>query len=153
MDGYVEHALKEFKHDIPKQKHYGSYKMNWPNYGETIQHVKVDHSVDLIPKKIKFLQQVTRNFLFYACAINNTMMHALNGIASSADVKSTYNTTVYFLNYATCNPDAEIIYQASDMILQADSDAVYLVSVYLVSPQAQSHFLGNAAKKQFNGPV
>ena len=51
------------------------------------------------------------------------MMHALNDIASSADVESTYNATVYRLNYAACNPDNEIIYQASDMILQVNSDA------------------------------
>ena len=55
-------------------------------------------------------------------------MHALNDIASSTDVKSTYNATVYFLNYAACNPDAEIIYRASGMILQVDSNAAYLVS-------------------------
>ena len=55
-------------------------------------------------------------------------MHALNDIASSTDVESTYNVTIYFLNYAACNPDAEIIYQTSDTILQVDSDAAYRVS-------------------------
>ena len=102
--------------------------MDRPDYGQAIQYVKVDHSVDLLPEKIKFLQQVIRNFLFYTCAVDNTMMHALNDIASSADVKSTYNTTVYYLNYAACNPDAEIIYQASDTILQVNSNAMYLFS-------------------------
>ena len=57
------------------------------------------------------------------------MIHALNDIASSTDVESTYNTTVYFLNYAAYNPDAEIIYRVSDTILQADSNAAYLVSL------------------------
>ena len=45
------------------------------------------------------------------------MMCALNDIASSVNVESTYNATVYFLNYVTCNPNAEIIYRASDIIL------------------------------------
>ena len=81
------------------------------------------------------------------------MMHAFNDIASSADARCTYNATIYFLNYAACNPDANIIYQTSDIILQANSNAAYLVS-----PKAQScaggyHFLGNADRTQFNGPV
>ena len=63
--------------------------MDWPDYGQTIQYAKVDHSVDLPPEKIKFPQQVTRKFLFYARAVDNTMMHALNDIASSTDAEFT----------------------------------------------------------------
>ena len=81
------------------------------------------------------------------------MMNALNDIASSTDVEFTYNATVYFLNYAACNPDAEIIYQASDMILQVDSDAVYLVSPQGRSRASGYQFLGNTDKTQFNGPI
>ena len=83
--------------------------MEQPNYEQTIQYAKADHSATLPPKKIKFLQQVTGKVLFYARAVDNTMIHALNDIASSIDVESTYNDIVYFLNYAACNPDAEII--------------------------------------------
>ena len=39
------------------------------------------------------------------------------------------------------------------MILQADSDAVYLVSPRARSRTGGYHFLGNTAKTQFNGPV
>ena len=153
MDGYVEQALKEFKHDIPKQKHYGPSKMERPNYGQKIQYAKVDHSAALPPQKIEFLQQVTGKFLFYARAVDNTMMRAFNDIASSIDVESTCNATVYFLNYAACNPDAEIIYRASDMILQANSNATYLVSSCAWSQASKYYFLGNTAKTQFNGSV
>ena len=103
--------------------------MDRPNYRQAIQYAKVDHSIDLPPEKIKFLQQVNRKFLFYACTDDNTMMHVLDDIASSADVESTYNATAYFLNYAACNPDAETIYRASSIILQADSNAAYFVSL------------------------
>ena len=97
--------------------------MEQPVYEQKIQYVKVDHSAALPPNKIKFLQQVTGKFLFYARAVENTMMYTRNDIVSSTDVESTYNVTVYFINYAACNPDTEIIYQASDMILQVNSDA------------------------------
>eukprot|EP00536_Pseudo-nitzschia_multiseries_P018497 jgi/Psemu1/55884/gm1.55884_g len=55
------------------------------------------------------------------------MLHALNDIASAKNNKTTLAATKYFLNYAACNPDASIIYRASDMILRVDSDAAYLV--------------------------
>ena len=64
-DGYVEQALKEFEHDIPKQKHYYPSKMDQPNYGQTIQYAKADHSAALIPDEIKFLQKVTGKFHFF----------------------------------------------------------------------------------------
>ena len=50
------------------------------------------------------------------------MSHAINEIASSPNLKSTYNATTYFLNYAACNPNVEMLYRASDMVLQVDSD-------------------------------
>ena len=127
--------------------------MDRPDYGQKKQYTNIDHSAALPPDNIKFLQQVTRKFLFYARAVNNTMMHALNDIAASTDVESTYNATVYFLNCAACNPDAEIIYHTSDMILQVDSNAVYLVSSKAQSRARGYHLLGNTAKTQFNGPV
>ena len=66
MDEYVEQALKLFEHYIPKQNHYGPSKMEQPYYGQPIQYARVDHSAALTPKKIKFLQQLTGKFLFYA---------------------------------------------------------------------------------------
>ena len=59
----------------------------------------------------------------------------------------------YSLNYAASNPEAEIIYRASDMIVQVDSDAAFLVC-----PEAQRcaggfFFLGNKDKNLFIGPI
>ena len=58
------------------------------------------------------------------------MLHALNDIATSVSkgTKATEKAVQYFMHYAYSNPDAEIIYRASDMILQSDSDAAYLVA-------------------------
>ena len=133
MDGYVEQALKEFKHETPKQHHKGPSRIDQPDYRQTIQYVKIDNSPPLTVAQIKYIQQVTGKFLFYARAIDNTMSHAINEITSSPNLESTYDATAYFLNYAACNPNAEILYRASDMILQVDSDAAYLVR-----PEARS---------------
>ena len=83
------------------------------------------------------------------------MLHALNDIASSKNkgTQTTWKAVKYFLNYAARNPNAEIIFRASDMLYKIDSDAAYLVY-----PQAQSraggyHYLGNADDNLFNGPI
>ena len=92
-------------------------------------------------------------FLFYDGAIDNTILHAINDIASRENLASTYATTKYFLNYAASNPDAEVIYQASDMILHVDSDTAYLVQPKIRSCAGGYHYLGNNARTQFNGPI
>ena len=130
--------------------------MDQPDYGQTLQYAKINLNAALTSTsdQIKFLQRVTSKFLLYAQAVNNTMMHALNNTAFSADVKSTYKDTDYFLNYVACNPNAEIIYCISAIIiLQADSNVEYLVSSRAWSRAGRYHFLGNTACTQFNDPV
>ena len=108
-------------------KHQNNNTKGHHNYGQTVQYVKLDNSPPLTATQIKYIQQVTGKFLFYARAIDNTMSHGINEIASSPNLESTFDATTYFLNYAACNPNAEILYRASDMVLQVDSDAAYLV--------------------------
>jgi hypothetical protein len=128
-------------------------KMEPPKYGEPIQYAKIDDSPSLALDLIKFIQKVTGKFLFYGRAIDNTMQHALNEIACSKDNETKHEATIYFLNYAASNPDAEIIFRASDMILQIDSDAAYLVCPKARSRAGGYHYIGNEDKKLFNGPV
>ncbi|MGK3736814.1 MAG: hypothetical protein ACI8RD_014404, partial [Bacillariaceae sp.] len=45
--------------------------------------VKHDTTAILNAEQIKFIQRTTGKFIFYARAIDNTMLHALNDIATS----------------------------------------------------------------------
>ena len=83
------------------------------------------------------------------------MLHALNeiSIATSKGTKATLDATTYFLNYAACNPNAVLRYQASDMILHVDSDAAYLVCPEARSRAGGYHYMGNADGKLINAPV
>lgn len=58
------------------------------------------------------------------------MLHALKDIsmAVTKGMKAIEKAVHHFMNCTYCNPDAAIIYQASDMFIQADSDATYLVA-------------------------
>ncbi|OEU20461.1 hypothetical protein FRACYDRAFT_181335 [Fragilariopsis cylindrus CCMP1102] len=155
MDGYVEQALKEFNHIIPKQLHSGPSKIDRPDYGAKVQYVKEDLTNNLDEDQIKFIQRVTGKFLFYARAIDDTMLHAINDIASSTanGTEATLAATRYFLNYAASNPNGQIIYRASDMILRIDSDAVYLVRPEARSGAGGYHYLGSKDGTLFNGPI
>jgi uncharacterized membrane protein required for colicin V production len=85
-----------------------------------VQYAKVDESELASATMVKFIQRVIGKFLYYARAIDNTMLDALNDIASLKNTNQTIAATRYFLNYAASNPNGSIIYRASDMIIQAD---------------------------------
>jgi len=83
MNGYVERALQEFTHTPPKQHHYGPSKIIRPNYGAKVQYVKDDTTRPLDKTKINYLQRIVGKFFYYARAIDNTMLHALNDITTA----------------------------------------------------------------------
>ena len=107
----------------------------------------------MLEPELKLKQNVTGKFLFYARAIDNTMLHALNDIASAKNSKETLAAVKYFLNYVASNPNARIKYRASDMILQLNSDAAYLVCPEARSRAGGYFFLGNKDRNLFNGPI
>ena len=83
------------------------------------------------------------------------MLHAINDIATQKAnaTTSTINAVQYLLHYTYSNPDAAVVYCASDMVLHTDSDAAYLIA-----PQAQSrtggyHWIGSKDHTRFNGPI
>ena len=67
-----------------------------------VQYVKDDNTQPLDKTKINYLQRVVGKFLYYAQAIDNTMIHALNDIATvtSKGTEATLVAVEYFLNYA-----------------------------------------------------
>ena len=87
--------------------------------------------------------------------MDNTHLYALNDIACavSKGTDTTMAATKYFLNYIASNPTPRIKYRASDMVLQIESDAAYLVSPQARSRAGGYHYLGDASCRTFNAPV
>ena len=86
------------------------------------------NSPRLPPSGVMHVQQVVGSLLYYALAVDCTLLVAL-GDLSAVQTKSTEDTldkVMWLLNYAVSHPDAEITYIASDMCLYAHSDASYL---------------------------
>ena len=73
------------------------------------------------------------------------MMHALNDLALQVTIGTMKleEAQACFLNYCATNPDASIVYYASDMIIRGDTDEAYLVSSKARSRTAAYVFMGN----------
>ena len=87
----------------------------------------------------KLVQSILGSTLYYARAIDSTVLPALNTIAASQATPTTKTLTQCFniLNYLSTYPNVYIRFHASDMQLTIDSDAAYLIA-----PQARSRIAG-----------
>jgi hypothetical protein len=155
MDGYIKQALAELEHTAPNTPCHAPSRYDLPKYGARVQYAKVDATPPLRADKINFIQRAVGKLLYYARAVDPTMLHAINDISlnTSKGTEATLDATMFLLNYAHTHPNAEIIYRASDMILRADSDAAYLVAPEARSRAGGYQYLSNKQGTIFNGPV
>ena len=99
IDGYVLRGLQRFAQLLdlntkgkPKRLQHAPSKHTAPKYGAKVQYAKEpDTSEPLSKERIKLLMEIIGVFLFYARAIDNTMLVAL-GTLGSAQSKGTDNT-------------------------------------------------------------
>jgi Reverse transcriptase (RNA-dependent DNA polymerase) len=162
MPGYVERALQRFQHIVPTKSEDAPHTCERPIYGAAIQLTAApDMSPPLSPNDTKRVQEIIGTLLYYARAIDNTMLPAIGTIASqqSQGTKATMKAIVKLLNYAASHPSATIRYVASDMVLHVESDASYQSETKSRSRAAGYHYLGpkpldNAAPPApANGPI
>ena len=91
MPGYVIRALLRFVHNAQRPEH-SPHRWTEPNYGAKIQYApEDDQSHPLDAKDITFIQQVLGTFLYYARAVDNTMLVAINDLGTQQS-KGTYKT-------------------------------------------------------------
>ena len=129
MPGYVEKALNRFTHGPPKRPQHAPHAWVQPTYGATTQYTALeDTSAPLNANGIKRLQEIIGVLLYYARAIDSTMLVALGTLASAQTkgTEATARAAAQLLDYAATHPDAVLQYNASDMILHVHSDASYL---------------------------
>ena len=129
-----------------------------PNFGQPVQYTQDDdNSPPLEATGIQLIQEIVGVLLYYARAIDNTMLIALGDIASvqTAGTEQTMAAATKMLNYAASHPDASILYTRSDMILHVHSDASYLSAPKARSRAAGYHYLSNGSTDAapLNAPV
>ena len=84
-------------------------------------------------------------FLYYARAVDSTMLVALSSIASeqAKPTATTMKKIKQFLDYAASQEEAVITYHASDMVLAIHSDASYLSEAKARSRAGGHFFMSN----------
>ena len=139
MKDYVLKTLDELNHTNRKDQH-TPHIWNIPIYGKNRQFAtEVDSSPILGKSAIKYAQRVTGSFLFYAHAIENTILPVINEIAlqQTKPIETTIKMVTMLFNYLHTYPNAKIRYFASDMQLHIGSDASYLIA-----PKAKNQISG-----------
>lgn len=146
MPGYVERALQHFNHPIPTHSEHSPHAWNQPQYGAKIQYAAAPDTSPILNAANKTrMQEVLGVSLFYARAVDVTMLKAIGTIATqqSAPTKATVQAITKLLNYAATHPDAELQYTSRDMILWIDSDASFLSKTKSCSTCAGYYNLSN----------
>ena len=141
MPGYVAKKLKKFEHPTPAKPQYAPHKWLKPAYGKKLQCAPPpDASDKLNPAGIKRIQSICGSFLYYARAVDPTILPALNEIAvkqASPTLETTKKVNM-LMDYLATYPNAKLRYYAGTMNLKVDSDAAYLVL-----PNARSRVAGH----------
>ena len=83
MPGYVEQSLLRFKHQLPLKPQHQPYPHVPPKYGAKQQFPKHEYESPLLDKSgKKVVQEVCGTLLYYAQAVDCTMLAALGSIAT-----------------------------------------------------------------------
>jgi hypothetical protein len=129
IPGYINDALTRFHHERPKRRQYCPHQHIATNYRASSQYAQPEKLGCLLDKVEKlYVQAVTGTLLYYAQAVDSTILTSLNAIATqqAAPTESTMEEIKQLLDYCASQEEAIVTYHASDMILAVHSDASYL---------------------------
>jgi hypothetical protein len=157
MPGYVSNVLSKFQHDSLKNPQHTPSRYVTPVYGAKTQYATKDGTPPLNAQQCLTIQKVTGSVLYYARAVDTTVLMPLNDIATE-QTKATEKTqaaTTQMLDYLATHPDVTIRYHASDMVLHVHSNASYLSVSNARSRLGGLFFLGNKSPEQvrLNGSI
>jgi hypothetical protein len=110
MPGYVSNVLSKFQHDAPKHPQHTPSKYVTPVYGAKTQYATKYETPPITAKQCITIQKVTGSILYYARAVDPTVLMPLNDIVTE-QTKATQKTqaaTNQLLYYVVTHPDATI---------------------------------------------
>eukprot|EP00804_Cyclotella_cryptica_P001099 CCRYP_008385-RA/>CCRYP_008385-RA protein AED:0.18 eAED:0.13 QI:0/0/0/1/0.4/0.16/6/0/1406 len=129
MARYIDKVLQRFQHPVPSSPQNGPYKPYPKKYGAAAQDpIPTDASAPLDSDGQKCIQQIVGALLYYARAVDNTILLSMSAIASEQahPTQLTQKRCQQLLDYCASHPDAVVRFQASNMVLNIHSDASYL---------------------------
>ena len=145
MPGYVDKLLQRFEHEKKKNQHC-PYPAQPRKFGAASQEpLKEDTTLTVDEPRKKRVQQIVGGLLYYARAVDNTILTSLNSIASQQAnaTEATEKKIEQLLDYMATHRNAKVRYKASNMVLNIHSDASYLSETKARSRIAGYFFLGS----------
>ena len=129
MPGYIKKKMQEYGHVIPTRLQMCPYSPEPKKFGSEAQApLPTDESPKLDEKGIKRIQQIVGSILYYARAVDMTVLAALSTIAidQTKATERTMKRCIQLLDYLASNQNAKVRFHASDMVMNIHSDASYL---------------------------
>lgn len=152
MPRYVDTALKRFNF-VPTHNVHSPEKFTVMSYASKDAQLTpaADTSDPLSPSDKTRVQSIVGVLLYYARAVDGTMLGACNRIASQQanPTQKTLAAAHHLLGYAATYPNAKLVYRPSDMILRMDSDASYNSETGARSRASYCAWLGKANDPTF----
>ena len=119
MSGYIDKARHKYQHQMPKRPVNAPAKFKPIQYGAKVQIADVDTSPQIEKERIRHIQDVVGTLLYYARAVDPTLLATLSQIAlrQSTATEEVATMIKQLLDYVATHSNAGIRYVASDMIL------------------------------------
>ncbi len=121
--------LQEYEQVVPLKVQTCPYSPEPKKFGTEAQSsLPPDSSPKLDAKGIKRVQQIVGSILYYARAVDMTVLMALSAIAveQTKATEKTMSRCIQLLDYLAGHSEAKVRFHASDMILNIHSDTSYL---------------------------
>eukprot|EP00957_Ditylum_brightwellii_P000364 27847-Ditylum_brightwellii.AAC.2 len=146
MHKYIAEQIIKYAHPKPKIPQHYPFKALPSTFGKDSQKPTDHHIAPAVSKDDKLhILQIVGSLLYYGHAIDNTILKALNTIASQQNnaTETTESVVHHLMDYCTSHPVATVCFYASDMIVQLHSDASYMNKPQACSTAGSHFFLGN----------
>jgi hypothetical protein len=111
MPGYIKAALHKYQHPTPARPEHAPHGWNPPIYGAKTQFVSDPTPIPaLSDKDVNKLQELTRTLLYYARAVDPTLIMPIKVLASeqSNATEVTADKVIKLLNYCNTHPESKI---------------------------------------------
>ena len=145
MPKYIPKTLKCLNYTPKKSPQYSPHPFTPIVYSKKgSQQMANNRQHEELPKdQIRHIQSISGSFLYYARALDYTMLTSLNDIGTSQAKPTEYTKEEcqQLMDYAVTYPNTVVRYYASGMILFVDSNAAYLVLPNAKSRIAGYHYL------------
>ncbi len=154
MPNYIKKKLQEYGHIIPTHIHSCPYHPEPKRFGSEAQAPLPPNATPELDKMgIKRVQQIVGSILYYARAVDMTVLMGLSSIVvkQTKATEKTMERCIDLLNYLATNQDAKVRFRASDMVMNIHSDASYLSGINSCSRSCRHFFMGWMPK--IDGPI